>query len=157
MPEWFEIALDSCSQVNIVNPRFLTNIRPGDGEYAGLSGTSSATKLIGNLEEFFPCVVCDTCAVSVLSMRDVEAIYRITYIKGQFTVHMVNRDLTFYERDGLYLADFRDWITARGLSMMTVEEREGMYTKKQLAAAQKAGEFIENVGYPSQGEALKLI
>ena len=157
MPEWFEIALDSCSQVNIVNPRFLTNNRPGDGEKVGLSGTSSATKLIGDLEEFFPCMVCDTCAASVLSMRDVEAIYPITYIKGLFTVHMANRDLTFYERDGLYLADFRDWITAGGLSMMTVAEREAMYTRKQLSGAQRAGEFIENAGYPSQGEALKLI
>ena len=40
LPEWFEIALDNCSQVNVVNPRFLKNIRDGKGSNSGLAGNT---------------------------------------------------------------------------------------------------------------------
>jgi hypothetical protein len=53
--EWYHVGLDSCSQVNIMNPRFLTNIRPGEGAYVGLKGESTATNMVGDLDGFFEC------------------------------------------------------------------------------------------------------
>ena len=156
--EWYHVGLDSCSQVNVMNPRFLSNIRPGEGSYVGLRGESAETNLIGDLKGFFPVQVCDTCAASILSLSDVEELYEVTYIPGvKFIVHMNDKDLVFYKRGKIYLADMSDWVTYAGLSMMTVEQRESMYSKRQVQAAKKAGEFIENIGYPSQAEAIKMI
>ena len=80
--EWYHVGLDSCSQVNIMNPRFLSNIRPGVGGYVGLKGESTKTKMVGDLDGFFECQVCDSCAASVLSLSDVEDIYEVTYEPG---------------------------------------------------------------------------
>ena len=158
LPEWYEIALDNCSQVNVVNPRFLKNIRDGKGSYSGLAGNTKTTTLWGDLEGFFPCQVCETCAASVLCMSDVEALYPITYNQGvSYVVHMPGRDITFYKKNKIYLADFSDWITVSGLSMMTISEREEFYTKKEIRAATEAKTFIKNAGYPSEQEAINMI
>ena len=156
--EWYHVGLDSCSQVNIVNPRFLHNIRPGEGQYVGLKGESAETKLVGDLDGFFECQVCDTCAASVISLSDVEDLYEVSYDQAiGFTVHMLDRDLVFKRHGKIYLADMRDWVTPGGLAMMTVQEREAIYTKRQVDNAKKAGDFVRNAGYPSQGEAIKMI
>ena len=55
------------------------------------------------------------------------------------------------------MADFSEWITPNALSFMTKEERESMFTKKQVRAAQMAGEFIRNAGFPSETEAIKMV
>ena len=156
--EWYHVGLDSCSQVNVVNPRFLKNIRPGRGNYVGLKGESQKTVLVGDLDGFFECQVCDTCAASILSFSDVMDLYNVSYDPEiGFTVHMDDRDLIFRRHGKIFLADMRDWVTPGGLAMMTTQEREAMYTKRQVQNAKKAGEFIENAGFPSQGEALKLV
>ena len=134
------------------------SIRPGVGAYIGLKGESTETKMVGDLDGFFECQVCDNCAASVLCLSDVEAIYDVTYEpRIGFTVHMKNRDLIFKKHGKIYLADMRDWAIQAGYSMMTIQEKEAMYTRRQVQAAKKAGEFIENTGYPSQAEAIKLI
>jgi len=156
--QWYEVALDSCSQVNVFNPRFLTNIRSGTGSYVGLSGAAKMTNLVGDLEGFFECQVCETCAASVLCMSDVEELYPITYDQGKsYTVHMEDKDVVFYNKNKIYVADFSEWITEGGISMMTVQERESMFSKKQVKAAKEAGEFVKNAGYPSEEAAIKLV
>ena len=65
MPSWYEIRLDSISQVNVVNSRFLSNIRRSSGSYAGLSGSNTATTLEGDLEYFFPCQIHDVRTTTV--------------------------------------------------------------------------------------------
>ena len=158
LPKWYEIGLDTMSQVNVCNPRLLTNIRPSQGSYRGLSGPTSTTTYEGDLNGFFPCQVCDTCSASILSAADVEDLYPITYQQGvSYTVHMGDRDLVFYRKDNLYVADFSDWITDAGLSMMTIEEREQIFSKKQVKQAQEAGKFLAQAGYPSEQTAVKLI
>ena len=158
MPRWYEVVLDNGSQVNVVNPRFLKNIRPGSGTYVGVSGDKNETSLVGDLEGFFTCQVCDTCTASVLCQYDVEKLYPITYIPTvSYTVHMPEKDVVFYQRNKIYVADFSEWITPNALSFMTKEERESMFTKKQVRAAQMAGEFIRNAGFPSETEAIKMV
>jgi hypothetical protein len=76
---------------------------------------------------------------------------------------MPDRDVAFVRRNKLYVADFSDWINDdyqecnAMLSLLTVQEREHMYTRKEVRHALKAEEFIRNAGYPSQAEAVSLV
>jgi hypothetical protein len=76
---------------------------------------------------------------------------------------MPERDLKFVRRDKLYVADFSNWISDTYnesnlmLSLMTIEEREHMYTRKEKRRALEAREFIKNAGYPSRNEAIHMV
>jgi hypothetical protein len=84
----------------------------------------------------------------VLSFADVEDMYNITYRPQEsFTVHLPERDIIFYRRDKLYVADF-----SRPVVAVTKA-----YTKAEEARAQAAYEIICNCGYPSITEAIHLI
>jgi hypothetical protein len=127
----------------------------------------SETSRVGFLEGFFECQACDTCPASILSLSDVEDKYHITYTQGEsITVHMDNMDLVFYRRDKLYVGDLSDWVVEdedrtdeihRELSLMTVAERESLYTRKEVRKALEAAEFLRSLGYPSEKEAIKLV
>jgi len=105
-----EVCIDNGSQVNIVHPSLLTNLREESRGFRGISGSSGTTR-VGMLEGFFECQVCDTCPTSILIMSDVEDLYEITYVQGNsITVHMDHADVVFKHRDKMYMADFSDWI-----------------------------------------------
>lgn len=135
--------MDSCIQENVVNSRFLTNIRQGTGTFVGLLDDGRSTNLVGDLHVFFECQVCDDCAASVLCEADVEDLFPITYIQGvSKTVHTPFGDKVFRRRIQMYLPDFRPWINNR-LSLTTTSEREGQFNKKQqVIKAKLAGEFV---------------
>ena len=160
----YEILLDSGSQVNCVHPRFLSEVREGTGGFRGLSGARTKVNKVGRLAGFFDCLACEDTKASVLSLADVEDLYQVTYIpKKAYIVHMNDRDLVFKRRNKLYVADFSDWINQdfeesyAAICMMTVAEKEHMYTKKEVERAKKAGEFVKNAGFPSEGEAVNLV
>jgi len=103
-------------------------------------------------------MVCDTCQASVLSMSDVEKLYPVTYDQGvSFTVHLPHRDLIFYKRNKLFVADFSDWINASGSSFATIEDRESMLTKTEIEGARKASDFIKSAGFPSKQAAIDML
>jgi hypothetical protein len=162
--ESHEVCIDNGSQVNIVNSRLLSNLRTSSRTYRSMSG-SAETSRIGYLEGFFDCQACDDCPTSILSMSDVEDLYKVTYVQGEsITVHMDERDVVFTRRDKMYVADFSDWlvedqdrVSDRTLSLMTVKEKESLYTKKQVRKAIAAGEFLKALGYPSEKDALELL
>jgi hypothetical protein len=150
--------------VNIVHPRFLRDVREGHGGCKGLFGSKTKLTKVGMLEGFFECLGSDDTRVSVLSQADVEDAYDVTHEPGMsYTVHMGERDLEFVRRNKLYIADFSDWVNPDYvecntlLSLLTVEEREHMYTRKEVTRALEAKEFIKNAGYPSRNEAIHLI
>ena len=78
----------------------------------------------------------------MLSMADVEDMYMITYVQGEsITVHMDHRDVVFSRHKKMYVADFSDWLAAdqqrveqlyTGLSLMTVRDKENLYTRKEV-------------------------
>ena len=80
----------------------------------------------------------------------------MTYIPQEaYIVHMNDKDLVFKRRNKLYVADFLDWINQdfeesyAAICMMTVAEREHMYTnKKEVIRVKKAGEFVKKYGFP---------
>jgi hypothetical protein len=162
--KYYEVILDSGSQVNIIHPRFLRDVREGHGGCKGLFGSKTKLTKVGMLEGFFECMGSDDTRVSVLSQADVEDTYDVTYEPGRsYTVHMADRDLEFVRRNKLYVADFSEWMDPDYeecnalLSLLTVEEKEHMYTRKEVKRAQQARDFIRNAGYPSRNEAIHLI
>jgi hypothetical protein len=162
----YEVCLDSGSQVNIVNSRLLTNLRTSSKRFQSMNG-STTTNRVGYLSGFFDCQVCDTCPTSILSQADVEDLYPVTYIQGEsYTVHMDDRDLLFVCKDKMYVADFSDWLVTddqrkeelhTGLSLLTVAEKESMYSSKDVRCALEAGEFLRAMGYPTQTEAISMV
>jgi hypothetical protein len=79
---------------------------------------------------------------------------------------MDDRDLVFKRRDGMYVADFSDWLVEdedrvaeihRDLCLYTVEERESLYSRKQVRNALEAGEYLRALGYPSLKDAVNIV
>ena len=146
----YEIAIDSCSDVSIVHPRFLSNLRKEDSYFFGIGGSRTEVDQVGDLEFFFPCIACKECQGSILSMDAVEKKYRITYNQNEsIIVHLDHEDLVFKKRGKFYIANFSRWIT-NGAANATI-------TSKELRLAQQAGELVRVAGYPSQQETERLI
>lgn len=164
--EFYEVCLDNGSQVNILDPRLLKNLHTTMKGYRSMNGEAETSRS-GFLKGFFKCQACDTCPANILSMADVEDRYPVTYVQGEsITMHMDDRDVQFLRRDKLYIADFSDWIVedddrvqevCTGLTLMTVLERESLYTRKEVRRALEAAEFLQSLGYPTEHEAIKLV
>jgi hypothetical protein len=164
--EFYEVCLDNGSQVNIVNARLLTNLRTDRRVYRSMNGVAH-TDRIGHLEGFFDCQAGDNCPTNIISMARVEDMYPMSYSQGEsITVHMDDRDLVFKRREGMYVADFSDWVVDdeervkeihRDLCLSTVEERESLYTRKQVRLALEAGEYLRALGYPSLKDAVNFV
>jgi hypothetical protein len=43
------------------------------------------------------------------------------------------------------------------LCLSTVEERESLYSRKQLHKAQEAGEYLRALGYPSMNDSINIV
>jgi hypothetical protein len=160
--DYFEVCLDNGSQVSIVDSRLLNNLRTDRRTYRSMNGIAH-TDRIGYLEGFFECQACDNCPTNIISMARVEDIYPLTYSQGE---SMDDRDLVFKRRDGMYVADFSDWIVEdeermkevyTDLCLSTVEERESLYSRKQLRKALEAGEYLRALGYPSMNDAIHIV
>jgi len=142
--QFYEVCLDNDSQVNIVDSRLLTNLRTARRTYQSMNGVAH-TEHMGYLDGFFNCQVCEGCPTNILSMARVEDMYPITYTQGvSITVHMDDRDVVFKRTDGMYVADFSDWLVDdkdrvseihTDLCLQTVEERESLYPRKQVRKA----------------------
>jgi hypothetical protein len=149
-----------------VHPKFLVNVHDGNGGFNGLSGETTSITKIGTLHGFFTCFVSNDTVASVLSLADIEDMYRVTYEPCvSYTVHMNDRDLVFEQRGKLYIGDFTDWINeeydANGeedVSLVTTtSDCEHLYTSKELRKAKEAREFLKNAGFPSENEVIHLI
>ncbi len=83
-----------------------------------------------------------------------EDLYDITYIQKQaFIVHMKDRDLVFYQREKLNIADWNDMV----MVATTVHEGEQLHSSEEVCKAKLVHEFIWNSGYPSAKEAVHLL
>jgi hypothetical protein len=163
--EYYEVCLDSGSQVNIVDPRLLKGIKNSKKAYRSMNGTTTTAK-VGYLDGFFECQACDDCPANIISMSDVEDKYPMTWIPGEsIIVHMDEQDVVFNKKNKMWVADFSDWIVEEeelqgirtSLSLLTVEEKEALYTRREVRKALEAGEFLRSLGYPTQKEALAIV
>jgi len=164
--EFYEICIDNGSQVNIIDPRLLRDLRTTCKTYHSMNGLAETSR-VGRLEGFFDCMACEECPTSILSLTDVEDIYPVTFVQGEsITIHMDHRDVVFARRDKLYVAGFSVWVVDsddrvqemnEGLNLMTAAERESLYTRREVRKALEAAEFLRALGYPSEHEAVKLV
>jgi len=164
--EFYEVCLDSGSQVNIVDPRLLNNLRTVTKIYRSMNGVST-TEQVGHLDGFFECNACADCPANILSMADVEDRFPITWEPGEsITVHAEERDIIFRRKEKMWVADFSDWIVSEDermaelqieLSLLTVQEKEELYTRREVRKALEAGEFLRSLGYPTHREALGIV
>ena len=155
----YEVCLDGCSDVSVMHPRFLSNLRKIDGQgFEGLSGSGMKTNSIGYLEDFFDCQACENCTANILCQADIEDMYDITYVQGlKYTVHLPRGNLDFERKGRFYVADMSDWIRPNMANVTTVTDNESLYTAKELRRARQAQDFIHNSGYPSEKEAVHLV
>ena len=154
-PTWYEVGLDTLSQVNVLNSRFPQDFVPGEGGFRGLSNQSRSTSYHGTLPVIpgLQCQVCDDCAMSILSFAAIKKTgVPITYDQVQecFIVHSPIQDIVFHQRGDLYLADFRDFVTDRAIAAMTTQQREQLFDKSLMKRAKEAGTFIRSAGLPSE-------
>jgi len=161
-PKWYEVGLDTLSQVNVLNTRFLQDFIPGDLSFKGLGKQSRSTPYTGTLPLIpeLVCQVCDDCAASVLSFSQIHRTgVKITFdsSRDSFIVHTIHGDIEFAQKGDLYLADFREYLTNRAISAMTTKEREELFEKTVVKKAQQAGTFIKNAWYFSEQAAINLI
>jgi len=83
-PKWYEVGLDTLSQVNILNSRFLEDFVPADSSFKGFGNQSRSTSYVGTLPVLpkLKCLVCDDCAASVLSFALIKKTgVDISYLK----------------------------------------------------------------------------
>ena len=161
-PKWYEVGLDTLSQVNVLNSRFLQDFIPEDLSFKGLGNQSRSTSYTGTLPLIpeLVCQVCDDCTASVFSFSQIQrAGVKITFnsSRDSFIVHTTHGDIEFTQKGDLYLEDFREYLTNRAISAMTTKEREGLFEKTVVKKAKQAGTFIKNAGYPSEQAAINLI
>jgi hypothetical protein len=62
--QYYEVCLDSGSQVNIVDPRLLKNIRKSEKTYRSMNGTATTGK-VGYLDGFFECQASEDCPANI--------------------------------------------------------------------------------------------
>ena len=78
---------------------FLSNLRKEDSYFFGIEGSRNEVSQVGDLEFFFPCIACEDCQGTILSMDAVKRKYEITYNQGEsIVVHMQNQDVIFKKR-----------------------------------------------------------
>jgi hypothetical protein len=163
---FYEVCLDSGSQINIVDPRLLNNLRTSNKTFRSMNGVSKIDR-VGHLDGFFECHACEDCPANILSMADVEDKFAITWEPGEsMIVHLEERDIVFKRRDKMWVGDFLDWIVSdeerlvemqAELSLLTVKEKEDLYTMREVRKALEAGGFLKPMGYPSRKEALGIV
>ena len=157
----WDITMDNRSQVSIVHPRFLINLRKCKGKFSGLDGDAAETAMKGTLLGFFECLCSDSVRISILSQADVKDNFDVDF-GTSYTVRVGNKDIVFQRRNKLYIADFSDWVrdnykeSEEILAGIAVSEREHLYMRKERKRAIEAGEFIKNAGFPSQGEVIAM-
>jgi len=137
--KFYEICLDSRSQINIVDPRLLNNLRTVTKTYRSMNGTATLEQ-IGYLDGFFDCHACKDCPANILSMVDVEDRFPITWLPGEsITVHIEERNIVFVRKNKMWVADFSDWIVSEEerlselqleLNLLTVQDKEELYTRR---------------------------
>jgi hypothetical protein len=155
----YDLLLDNQADVSIVHPRLLRDVLVAKSPITvkGIGGKQLRASHTGYLEEFFRVYASDQVVPSVLSLSDVEDMYKVSYVPGEaFVVHLPAGDLVFKRTGKLYIADYRTLLYDSKKVNATVKENESIYTRSEVKKAKEAYEFLKCSGYPSPNEAIHL-
>jgi hypothetical protein len=136
-----KVLLDNQADISILHPMQLKDVQPAERKIKvkGLGGLQMVVDQQGILEVFFLVYASTDTKANVRSFADVEDLYDITYVQKQaFIVHMGTRDLVFYRREKLYVADWNDMATV----VTTIQVNEWVYSREEVSKA----EFLCNEG-----------
>ena len=145
--------LDNQANISIINEDLLSNIRDADEEVKinGLGGHQFTVSKTGYLDPLFGVHASEETQANILSLSEVEDKYLVTYVpQEKFIIHLLEMDIEFNLKAGMYVADWRDIKMAYASSISSV------YTKAKEARAKQAYE-IRTSGFPSANEAIHLI
>jgi hypothetical protein len=145
-----EVLLDNQANISIIRPDLLLALEEVDKEVRinGVGGVQLSTRETGYLPDFFRVYNSLDTKANILNFADVKDLYKITYQpQHSFTVHLPNRDIVFYRRDKLYMADFSEAVVAVTKA----------YTKAKEARAQAVYKIIRNCRCPLYAEAVHIV
>jgi hypothetical protein len=118
----------------------------------GIGGKQLEATHMGYLEEFFRMYASTDAKPNVLSLKEVEDMYAVTYVLGEmFTVHLPTGDIELKRQGKLYVANFYSLLHPKAV-LTTVQENEDLYTCTEVQRAKEAYEFLKCSGYPSPKE-----
>ena len=146
-----EILIDNQANVSIVHPDLARNIEPAKRKVKinGVGGHQFTVEETGFLDPMFQVYVSEHTKANILSFAQVEDQYPITYAPQEsFTVHLPRGDIVFKRRDGMYVADWKEY---GNIFYSTI------CTKVQEERAKKAYELARTSGYPSVNELIHLV
>lgn len=166
-PGPFEVLLDNQATKSVFHQsKLLTNITTTDVDvsFNGVGGAST-TNMTGIVPYFGEVSYLPSSIANILSLREVEDKYEVHYVQRvSFTV-IINDDVRFVftrKVNGLYTCNMRPLANelARGVQfamIQTVKDNASMYTKRELESAKAAYKLMEDMGYISAHDLIKLI
>lgn len=159
----FDVLLDNQASMSVFHQKeLMKNIRPTAESvtFHGISGSCS-TNLIGEVQHFGTVRYMPTAVANILSLAEIEDRFDVQYIKGEAFVVHINQNLSYrFERknNGLFVCDMSACSSTNHIvAMQTVAHNESMFTKREVDAARRAKRFIQELGYPSVADAIRMI
>jgi len=155
----YDILLDNQADVSIVHPCLLRDvlIAKSPTTVKGIGGRQLKAEHTGYLEEFFRVYASDQVLPSVLSLSDVEDMYKVSIIPGEaFVIHLPTGDLAFKRTGKLYIANCWHILSDPKQVHATVKENESIFMRSEIKKATEAYEFLKCSGYPSPKKAIYL-
>ena len=158
----YEVLLDTGADISIIHKDLLTDIHPSEKplQIQTVGGHALTARMQGMLKNFFMCYTSKDAKANVLCFADVADKYEVDYDPNEdsFNVHLPDKKLKFIKKGKLYSAQMDEWISdIKSSAILHVTAPNGMrYTKKEIAMAQQAYQFLESACFPSQEQAIEL-
>ena len=154
------VLLDTGATISVFfNRALLTNVRstPHPITVHGVGGNIRVDQ-VGDFGLFGEVYFSADAAVNVLALSKVASEFSVAYHHcadgGAFRVQLSDQSYNFVCEDGLYVCDFQSHFVG---VHNTVQEREALYTKREVEAAGHARELARAMGYPSMAHLVKLM
>lgn len=143
----------------------LTDIRaaPRAISMTGITGNAVIVNTVGTFGHFGEVYLYPEASANTLSFASVSRMCQVTLVANGFDVSPYGGphdgpagDVTFACEAGHYVAYFAA-ANEPSVLLTTVEDRESLYTKREVTAAQRARVLQGVLGFPSQQDFLRLL
>ena len=161
------IILDSGSNVSIVHPKFLKNIRKAKSPISvvGINGDQFTVDTVGDLEGVITCYASDIPPVSILSLKEINDASSLSFDPGfGFIAAFQDFNIMFKIVDGHFVANFGEWtkpisnsVYEKEVFLISVADAKLRYSRKELELADSAYKFMKNLGYGTPTRAKAFI
>ena len=170
--EW-DVLLDNCASCNLFsNAKMMKNIRDADQPVRiNGAGGSLEVELVGDIPCFGLGYFNSNAIANVLSYAIVRRKYSVRFVEPMngapyYEVYIpppIDTTLKFIETRNIYTCNMKEFFTLTlrdqyyFSQVLTVEENEKRFTKRQIKDAKRAQEFAYNLGLPSVRDLLVML